>query len=240
MSIAIDFREQIKLLIELQGLDSEVMKREEALKAIPIEMKAQEDSYKAKQASLKAIEENVKALTLQRKGREGDLETKEQSIKKYQSQLSTVKTNKEYSALLEEIGRIKADNSLIEEDILKLFDQIDAENQKMIKEKERLKQEEVVFASEKKKLEDEANRVKVELDKVIAQRSVHAAKIDAKILSKYEKLLKSRDGLALVPVKGDACQGCFRVMPQQVINEIRMNAGIIVCESCARMLYIEE
>ena len=55
----------------------------------------------------------------------------------------------------------------------------------------------------------------------------------------YERIVKSKDGLAVVSVANEACQGCFRVLPPQVINEINMMEGLIVCESCARMLYIK-
>ncbi|MDD5136387.1 MAG: C4-type zinc ribbon domain-containing protein [Candidatus Omnitrophica bacterium] len=41
-------------------------------------------------------------------------------------------------------------------------------------------------------------------------------------------------------LKGDACQGCFRVLPPQVANEVKMNEEIIFCEYCARILYSEE
>ena len=44
----------------------------------------------------------------------------------------------------------------------------------------------------------------------------------------------SRDGPA------DACGGCNMNLPPQVINEIMMKKNLIFCESCARILYIEE
>ena len=47
-------------------------------------------------------------------------------------------------------------------------------------------------------------------------------------------------GLALVAVKDSSCQGCFIGVTPQVINEIKMQDKIVICESCARMLYIEE
>ena len=56
----------------------------------------------------------------------------------------------------------------------------------------------------------------------------------------HERILKNKDGLAVVPVTDGSCQGCFGMMPAQVINEIRMKDKIVMCENCARMLYIEE
>jgi predicted nucleic acid-binding Zn-ribbon protein len=168
------------------------------------------------------------------------LESKEGSIMKFQSQLNQVKTNKEYSALEGEIARTRADNSLIEEDVLKIFDQMDAETQKILKEKEFLKAEEGKLAQQKKKFDEEVGRIKTEAEGLNAQRAILAGKIDKAILAKYNRIIKSKDGLAVVPVTGDSCQGCFRILPSQVIHEIRTKKELVCCGSCARILYIEE
>lgn len=235
-----NFEEQIKLLIELQGLDSRIFKFEDELESIPENIKEMEEAFKEKSVNLKKAEDDLKALQVKRKQREGDLEAKEGTIKKYQTQLYQVKTNKEYSALQEEIGRARADNSLVEEDIIKMLDQIDAANTQIANEKEVLKQEEVKLGAEKKRMNDDAGRIKTELEALKTQRKALAEKVDKDILKKYERIVKSKDGLAVVPVANEACQGCFRVMPPQVINEIKMKTAMVYCENCARILYIEE
>jgi uncharacterized protein len=232
--------EQIKLLVELQELDTHILKLDATLESIPEAIKRMEDDFKQESNTMKALEDGVKALQLKRKEREGDLEAKEVNIKKYQTQMYQAKTNKEYTAFQGEIDRIKADNSIIEEDILKIFDAIDVENKKIVKEKEVLKEKEAALGSEKKKLSDEADRVKKELEILIAQRKGLTAKVEKTVLLKYERVLKSKDGLAVVPVVNDSCQGCFRVMPPQVINEIKMNKDLIFCDNCTRILYVED
>jgi len=234
-----NLEEQIKLLVETQGLDTRILRLEGQLEEIPQVMKKMEEDFKEGTATLKALEDGVKTLQLKRKEKEGDLEAKEGNIKKYQSQLNQVKTNKEYSTLQEEVGRIKADNSLIEEDILNIFDQIDVENKKIVKEKEVLKEKEARLGEEKKKLAAEGEGIKKELEGLQGQRSTLSAKIDKTILAKYERILKNKGGLAVVPIINDACQGCFRVMPPQVVSEVAVRQELISCEYCARILYIE-
>ena len=235
-----NLEEQIKLLVELQGLDSHIFRLEDELESIPQTIKNADEAFKEKNANLKKLEDDVKALQLKRKEREGDLEAKEGAIKKYQTQQFQVKTNKEYTALQGEIGRVRADNSIIEEDVIRILDQIDAENKKIQIEKEFLKAEEARLNEEKKKLNEDAGRCKAELEVLKVKRGELAKKVDKNVLSKYERLVKNRDGLGIVSVSGEACQGCFRVMPPQVINEIRMKKELIFCEYCTRILYIEE
>lgn len=236
----VNLEEQIKLLVELQGLDTQIFKLERELRSMPEEIKRTEEEFKEKAGNLKKLEDGVKALQVRRKEKEVDLEAKEGTIKKYQIQLYQIKTNKEYTALQQEIARVRADNSLLEEDIIKILDQIDAENQKLSKEKEFLKIEETRLAEEKKKKAEDAKRIEGELTGLKGQRDELVKKVDRSILPKYDRIIKSKDSLAVVPVANEACQGCFRVLPPQVINEIKMKQDLIFCDNCARILYIEE
>lgn len=236
----VNIEDQVKLLIELQGFDTQILRREKDLLDMPENIKRLDEEFKAKMINLKALEDNVKFLQVKRKDKENELGTKEESIKKLQTQLYQLKTNKEYSTMQEEIARIRADNSLIEEDILKIFDQVDIENQKIAKEKEFLKGEEEKLKEEKRKVEEETKRISAELEALKSQRNTLTEKIDRSVLTRYDRIIKSKDGLAVVPVAGGSCQGCFRIMPPQVIHEIRMKKDLVICENCARILYIEE
>lgn len=236
----VNLEEQVKVLVELQGLDTQIFRREKDLSDMPENLKMLDEAFKSKMTNLKALEDNLKSLQVKRKDKENDLESKEGSIKKLQTQLYQLKTNKEYTTMQEEIARIRADNSLIEEDIIKIFDQVDIENQKIKKEKEFLKGEEVKLNEEKRRVEEETRKIALEVESLKKQKAALTEKIDKTILAKYDRIIKSKDGLAVVPVLGESCQGCFRILPPQVIHEIRMKKDLVVCENCARILYLEE
>ncbi len=235
-----NLEEQIKLLVELQGLDTQIFRSERELASVPDELKRWDEGFKERTINLKRLEDGVKMLQVKRKEKEVDLESKEGNIKKLQTQLYQVKTNREYSALEQEIGRIRADDSIIEEEIIKLLDEIDLENQKIVKEREDLKKEEDDLSERKKKREAEASVVRAELARLKTHRTEIASRVNKPILAKYERIVRSKDGLAVVPAVNETCQGCFRMLPPQVINEIRMKDEIILCDNCARILYIEE
>lgn len=236
----INLAEQIKILVELQGLDTHIFRLQDELAQIPVDIQKIEDEFKQVTADLKKAEDGMKALQLKRKEREMDLESKEGNIKKLQSQLFQLKTNKEYSTMQEEIARIKADNSFIEEDIIKILDQMDIQNAEIKKEKELLKAEDAKFGEMKKNKADESGKLEAELAGVKAQRAALSEKVDKTVLSKYEKIVHNKDGLAVVPVVNDSCQGCFQVLPPQVINIVKLKIDLILCENCSRILYIEE
>jgi uncharacterized protein len=229
--------DQIKALIDLQKVDFEIHGLRKELAAYPELEKMSEASFEKKKANLKAAEENFKSAQKMLKEKEMDLGGKEEKIKKLQGQLYQLKSNKEYAAMELEIKGAKADNSLLEEEILRLMDTVDQTKAGVATEKELLSQEEKKFKAVvddlKKKSADLQTRIQTEEEK----RKTHTAKVDHKMLAQYDKILKGRDGLAIVPVVNQSCGGCHMGFPPQTVNEIQMGTKVIYCESCARIIY---
>lgn len=231
---------QLSNLVKLQTVDSEiyVLRLEKSRK--PEEVKVLEASFEAKKASMVELEKKSLDLQKQRKDKEGELTAKDEAIKKLQGQLYSLKTNKEYQTMLQQIQDAKADYSLIEDKVLELFDAADNVKKEAEKEKERLKEEEKVFLAEKKKVDDNVREIDDRLVQLEAQRKQALQGIDPKILVQYERILSNRDGLAIVTVKGSSCGGCNMFVPPQVVNLIKMYEHIVTCEMCNRILYIDE
>ncbi|MFA6378460.1 MAG: C4-type zinc ribbon domain-containing protein [Candidatus Omnitrophota bacterium] len=233
-------RDQIKMLVELQKIDAEFYEHQNSLKEKPAKIEELKEAFERKKMFFHELEEKVKKKQLERKEREGDLQVKEGDIAKVNSQLSLLKTNKEYKAKLTEIENLKADKSIIEEKILILFDEVDTLTAKSHKEKEMLAQEEKKFLEEKAKIEDEIKQLDDRAKVLESQRQQKAKDIQPKFLNQYERILKGKEGLALVPVQHNACGGCYMNVPPQIVNAIKTHENLVYCESCARILYTEE
>ncbi len=236
----ISIRDQVKMLAELQVIDSEIYALNQEKEEKPRVIQELQKKFEEKNVNLNALEDKLKQLQVKRKGKELDLQVKEGEIKKAEAALFAIKTNKEYQAKLKEIEGLKADKSVIEEDILKNFDEADTLKVEVDKENEFLKGEEEKLKQEKKLVDQRLKEVEEVLAKLGLKRKQAIPEIDKKILAKYEHILKNREGLAMVPIKNESCQGCFMNVPAQVVNEIKGHEGIVFCEVCARILYLEE
>lgn len=236
----VDLKAQINNLIQLQTIDSEIyaLKNEKAAK--PEEIKALTVSFEEKKSHLALLEKNSLDLQKQRKDKELELGTREENAKKLQNQLYQLKTNKEYQAMLQQIDSAKADASVIEDKILEILDQFDKVKKESNLEKEKLQEGEKIFNNQKKQIEDRISQIDSRLEQLEAQRKQVIPNIAPKILSQYERILKNRDGLAIVSVKDNSCLGCNMFVPPQVINLIQMYERIITCEICNRILYIQD
>jgi len=236
----IDLKSQIIGLVKLQELDSEIYALKNEKDAKPLEIKAIEESFEAKKQSLASLEKETLELQKQRKEKELELATNAEAVKKLQGQLYSLKTNKEFQTMLQQIADAKADGSLIEEKILISFEDSDKIKVKVDLENLKLKAEEKVFLEEKKKVELRIKEIDERLSQLQSQRKQVTPGIDPKMLAEYERILSSRDGLAIVTVVDNSCGGCHMLVPPQVINLIKMYEHIVTCEVCNRIFYIAE
>lgn len=233
-------RDQIKKLIELQKVDSEIHDLKVNLKGKPELIAQLKAEFDESRALLSGLEEKLKRIQLDRKSLELELKTKEEGITKANAKLSEIKTNKEYSAKLSEIESIKADKSVFEEKILISYDAADAVQKEIDKEKIVVGEKEKIFLSKKREVEDEVKIMEDRIKVLGAQRKQALDGVDPNCLNRYEKILQHKDGLAISSLQGNSCGGCFMNVTQQQINAIKMHDQLVVCEMCQRILYLED
>jgi len=236
----VNLKDQILKLSQLQQIDTEIYSLNHEKAAKPEEIKALEAAFEGKKKHMAELDKSLLDLQKQRKDKELELASKEENVKKLQTQLYSLKTNKEYQTMLGEIEGVKADASMIEDKILEIFSQTDKVKAEAEEEKARLKQEEGAFNEEKKKVDTRIKEIDDRLAQLEAQKKQASVDIDLKIFKQYERILASRDGLAIVEVRDNSCKGCNMLVPAQVINLIKMYQRIVTCEVCNRMLYIKD
>ncbi len=236
-----NLKEEIRKLIALQEIDT-LLFRLKYKKDIekPQEIEKFKNIFLEKKSSLSSFQETVKQLQVKHKEKELELSSKEENIRKAQAQLYQLKTNKEYQAKLTEIASLKADVSLLEDDVIKILDEIEEAEKQLEEAKKEVEKEEQKFKEEEKKIKKEIEEIEIKIKELENKRKQLASQINENLLSTYEKLLKTRDGLAIVPVENENCGACHIKVTAQKINEIKMYKELIFCENCVRILYLKE
>ena len=106
--------------------------------------------------------------------------------------------------------------------------------------KKKCKEEDAYFNEYRLKKETEEKRFKQELEELVEKRKNISAQLETVILKRYEKILNSREGRAVVGLRENICQGCFQqVLPQMVI-EVKVAEKIHQCGGCMRFLFWDE
>lgn len=234
------FKENLAILKRAQEVDAQLYQAAEALKAIPLEREKNQNAFQAEKARLHELEEQLKKLQLQQKGKEGQLQEKESHIRKLDGQLSQVKTNKEYTAIQQEIASLKADNSLIEEEVIRILDEVEAAHEEVKKEKDRLKDQESIYQGKLKEIEQTEKVLKQNHDGFQQQRAEVLTHLDPEVKDRYLRIVEKKHGLALVQIQGEICGGCRIQLRPQVLNEIYQGETMILCDNCSRILYSDK
>jgi len=232
--------DQIDSLRKLQEVDAQLYRLRIEQQQKPLALEQLKQGVAEQQAKAQASEAKLKTFQVQQKEKELELSTKEAGAKKLQLQLFQVKTNKEYSALQHEIEQFKADASQLEEDILKLFDGIEQAMREHRGQLALVAKAQATLREEEAKMTRELQAIEQEIAALQAQRQTLTPVVPPATLSVYERVLASREGLAMVPLLERSCGGCHMVQPPQVINEVMLKAKLVTCDSCNRILYLDE
>jgi len=141
---------------------------------------------------------------------------------------------------LHEIENMKADKSIVEEKILLGFDEVDGARKALETERAMVIQYEKEFNAKKKQVDDDVAIINDQLKVKESQRVRIAPEVRPDLLSRYERVLKNKDGLGIVKVLDHSCGGCYMHLTEQVMNELKKYEQIIACDQCARLLYLAD
>jgi uncharacterized protein len=233
---------EIKRLVELQAVDSELTRLRARLNAFPQQLAEIDKRLAEGKQHVAASKESLTASLKDRKKYEMDVDTWKEKAKKYREQSFTVKTNEAYKALQHEIEHAEGEVAQAEDRLLARM--VDGEQfDRDVKSSEHeLKELERAAGADRQKLQAEQAALQKELEAKQAERGPLAAAIPEDLLATYERVAARHHGIGVAAVLNQACSLCgLRVVPHvfQLLRRDNYNE-IFQCETCSRILYYVE
>jgi len=229
--------EHLSLLIQLQEIDTEIRSLNIRKKQLPVKLAALEDKRTANKKNLDGVKETLLIVQKDRRDREQDLESGIQKTERLKGRASEIKTNKEYQALLKEIEVAEQEKKAIEDEILFLMEKIDTTVAAITAAENNVREEENKILCDRQALETAMIKVDETLKVAEQKKQDIASGIESSVFAKYQRLLETKAGSAIVEVRGESCSGCFMSIPPQVFVNVKKNENIITCPQCGRILY---
>jgi predicted nucleic acid-binding Zn-ribbon protein len=224
-------------LIHLQQLDRKMADISLFLDNIPSEIEKINEKIESSSKIITLAKEKMDRNQKKRRDLEAEVKDIRVKVSKYNLQLNEVKTNKEYSSLLKEIEEAKKKVDSLEEKIItemlaadEIEEEIKAADQKYKEGQERFLKEKNVLQQKKNELEEKRKKFIQEKDELVP-------KIPPEQVSLYLKISPKKNGIALSPVYDDFCSMCHVRIRPQVLNELKGQEKVILCENCGRILY---
>jgi predicted nucleic acid-binding Zn-ribbon protein len=229
--------EQLRLLVELQKLDTGILELHYKIDKLPASIAASEGPLKKAEVSFEAVKQSCAALEKKKKERESAIDDIGQKIKKLAQRTSEIKNNKEYQAHLKEIQKAEKDLKSAEDDLLDAIESLEKSAKLLTSEQARVSGERSKLEAIRVELEQTAAVEKQGLKNLKADRKKFIEKIDPDIYERYMATMKSGRGLAVVEARNEVCQGCNLHIPPQMFVELKKNDEITLCPQCRRILY---
>ena len=230
----------IALARELQLVDGRIRELMEEIARLPkyvAEIETKLETHKqALIADQAALEENRKARRLM----DGDVSTWQQKMSHLRVQMGEAKTNEQFRAFQKEIAF--AENAVRKTEDRILDKMVEAETiEGNVGQAEKALQAESALVA--KEVEQAKTRVAKDQDELAAERGKRgevASAVSAPVLAVYQRVYKLRGGTAMARASDERCLACNVVMRPHVAQKLRLGKEILTCESCGRILYLQE
>ncbi len=227
----------LKLVVRLQDVDNRASELMKEVAALPKHISEIEKKLESHERRLEADRAALSANQKERKRLEGDIQTQEQKISKLKGQMTDAKTNDQYKAFQHEIEFCEKEIRRCEDRILELM----AESEPLDK---NVKAAEVFLKEEKKQVDAEKHVAQsrtaedqTALDELQIERKKIGGEIAPAVLSAYERIRKTRGGVAIAEAVDGRCSRCHIALRPQFKQELKRGEKVMYCESCNRILY---
>ena len=230
----------LRNLINLQDIDQKIINFRKQISEIPDKTQAfQAELQQLTQAHQQKVARGQE-LAKQRRARENDVEMMRTRLARLKDQLMTVKTNKEYTAMLHEIQAADDHIRAAEDEILAIMEQTEAMEEKLASEAMELQVKEAELKEQVQKSELAIPALEADVSKLCEEKIALESIIGQELLGRYRRIAEVRKGLALAEAKDELCSACHVRIRPQVLADLLRTEEIHVCDSCSRILFIRE
>jgi uncharacterized protein len=229
--------EILKALVDLQAIDLRIRDLEKDRQQIPSRLETFTSSLGSKRAELNEAKNQMDEAEMSRRMLESDLKAEKEKIKKWEARLNELKNNRDYQALSREVEGARKANLGIEDEILKKMQEIEDLKVVMAQRQGDLEALEKQYQAEKVGLDERLASLNAKVAEEQKLRDVAKAVVSERWLAGYDNIRKRRDGMAVVAVLDEHCQGCHMGIPPQLYNRVLVGEEIETCPFCHRILY---
>jgi predicted nucleic acid-binding Zn-ribbon protein len=231
--------EQVKALIDLQEAMSQAKRLEEEKQKIPLEVADLKSLFEEREASYLAANLEFETLRQQRREKEREIEEERDKVERAKAKLMSIKTNKEYYAMLKEIEGTRRSNSAREEELLDLLSRFEESEKRLAERKAELDDVSGKYRERMVDVEARMGSFDEDIGKFVTRKRQVASKLDAGLVRRFEMIFERRDGLAIIAARNYSCTGCHMNIAPQLFNMLQREDRIHTCPNCNRILYYE-
>ncbi len=234
-------KEQLQLLYQLQQIDTQIQADQNELARIDDGGAAQQRLGEEEQLSEQMQEDFA---TTQARLHDKELQLQgiedEREAKWSRAYGGRVSDPKELQALDQKIAELDRRRDRLEEEILRLMDEVEDKQQAVDQ-----KAGEVKYLREERQqivdyYHNRTEQLNAELESLHQRRPQLCEQIPTSLLDRYDQIREKSNNLAVVVVGDGTCGGCHTSVPNNYVSMLHNPSELIRCENCRRILVIPD
>jgi uncharacterized protein len=182
--------------------------------------------YEETQGRIKELREKMTSAELERQ--------------KFEQQMDIIKTQREYETLDKEIKDANEREQNLRKEVQALAKRLEEMKVSLDREAQMIEKQEEEVKNEQARLKHEIKEREKDLGKLQKDEAKVTPGLDSEILFKFERIIRSKSGVGIVPIIKGVCTGCHMILAGQFVNEVRKGDRIQFCPHCSRILYYED
>ncbi len=232
--------DEVRALLILQDRDRRLMALEKDLAKLPQDEARAKAKLAGDEAAVTKAHQEFKESELRVKKIELDAETRRTTIKRLKDQQFQTRKNDEFVALGHEITRYEKEVDDLETKELEAMEEVDKFRAVLKTAETALAQTKTLVAEDLASVAERHVRMEQEKAEVTAERAVLAERVPQEVIPFYTRLMKSKDGMAVAPMREGNCQGCHMKLIASTVMKVLAGKELTQCEDCGRILYADE
>ncbi len=229
--------EQLENLLVIQDRDQKAKDLNSDLERMPIEKEQASLKLAKLKEAVKSVEETIMENEVAMKNLELDINTRKDSIAKLKVQQFETRKNEEFTAMEHEIDRYSEEITQLEDSQLELMEKGETLNAQLNEARAELDKNQQTVDAEISIISERSDQCKKQLDEIKEERITLSSKIEEDLLDRYNRIFKSKKGIAVCELDNDICAGCHMKVTPATAAAVRSEKTITVCDQCGRILY---
>jgi len=223
-------------MLDLQGLWDSVMKLESDVERSNKSIKLWESRNRELESDTAKADSEYKNISLKIKQDELELTALESRIEKSESRRNMLKSERELDALDSELSKLRADRDSLETSVFTMMENADGLKSRLESLKNELAESNIQTAKDIEGLKNRIVALTAEAGSGRQKFNALKESLSPAVKSRFEKLINSKDGIAIARLNGETCTHCNFLVPSSVASELQKNS-YATCTNCGRFLY---
>jgi len=234
----VDVKEQIKILLALQGLDAQIIEHTKQLKALPNQLEEITRDVTQLEEVVNQERSELEQEDKWKREKEEEHEFIETQIGRLRKQMQESTAHRETLALQRQLDSSRKQSGDLEDELLQTMQAVEARRAAIDDHEASLTQLKELLTKEDAEIRKEMKKVQTVLNKVKAKREAGSTGLEPSVKARYDKIASFRHPSVVEAVDGH-CSGCNMALLPQLYNTLYYANSMEVCPMCMRMIYLK-